>query len=195
MRVVWLNKVPNQDLWIMNDSLYKTNLLNDAGAEVLSIKESSVESLHEVLKNAHFVIDDTDSSYDDSPMDEFEKNYKYDENSKKNVNFIMKRNILRNDGARSSNNISSWDEDYLVYPHLLLVDLIYWFHPKLPIDKYFRFEIGNNVYDHHYWFRNIATESPIHMTSNTKCPTEMPDILTQNICINIENLHINCINR
>jgi len=31
MRVVWLSKSEDQDLWIMNDSLYKTELLKDAG--------------------------------------------------------------------------------------------------------------------------------------------------------------------
>ncbi|KAG4089356.1 hypothetical protein H8356DRAFT_1055114 [Neocallimastix lanati (nom. inval.)] len=189
MRVVWLSKTSDEDLWVTNDSLYKTELLKDAGAEILTLRENSVENLHEVLNNAHFVIDDTDSSYDNSAMDEFFKNYKYTSKSTKDVNFIKRKNILRNDGARSSNNISAWNEDYLIYPHLVLVDLIYWFHPKLTVSEYFRFEIGDNLYDHHYWFRNIATESPIHMTSNTQCPTHLPDILTQSVCINIDGFY------
>jgi hypothetical protein len=189
MRVVWLSKSEDQDLWIMNDSLYKTELLKDAGAEVLTTKESSTEDLHKVLKNAHFVIDDTDASYENSALDEFYKNYKYDSNSEKEVNFIIKKNILRNDGARSSSNVSSWDEDYIIYPHLVLVDLIYWFHPKLPVPENFNFEVSNNLFDHHYWFRNIATNTAVHMTSNIKCPTGMPDILTQAVCININGFY------
>ncbi|ORX56517.1 hypothetical protein BCR36DRAFT_580827 [Piromyces finnis] len=189
MRVVWLNRVSqNQNLWVMNDYLYKTELLKDAGAEILTIKEDNVESLHKVLKNVHFVIDDTEITDDSNAMEEFYKNYEYnDENSKRGVNFLSNKNILTNDGSRSSTGISSWKEDYLVYPHLVLADLIYWFHPKLPVSKYFKFEIEQNNYDNHYWFRNIAKNSPIHMTSNIKCPTEIPDIITQTICINLDD--------
>jgi len=36
MRVAWLSRAsPDQELWIMNDSLYKTELLNDAGNYLL----------------------------------------------------------------------------------------------------------------------------------------------------------------
>jgi len=188
MRVAWLSRVDNnQNLWIMNDSLYKTELLKDAGADVLTIRENSVDSLHKVLKKVHFVIDETETIYGDNAMEEFYKNYEYtDESSREDVNFLSKKNVLTIDGARSSTNISSWKEDYLIYPHLVLVDLIYWFHPKLPVAKYFRFEIKDNEYDNHYWFRNIATDSPIHMTSDTKCPTEIPEILTQTVCISLK---------
>lgn len=187
MRVVWLSKNPESDRWETKDSLYKTELLKDAGAEILTLRENSVDSLHKVLKNVHFIIDDTEGEYGEKDVDTFYKNFKYDsDSSRKGVNFITMKNILRNDGARSSTNKSSWDEDYLVYPHLVLADLIYWFHPKLPVSKFFSFEIKDNKYDNHYWFRNLATNSPIHMTSNTKCPTALPDILTQSECINLD---------
>jgi len=55
-------------------------------------------------------------------MEEFYKNYEYtDESSREDVNFLNKKNVLTIDGARSSTNISSWKEDYLIYPHLVLV--------------------------------------------------------------------------
>ncbi|OUM61763.1 hypothetical protein PIROE2DRAFT_12173, partial [Piromyces sp. E2] len=159
-------------------------------ADVITIRENSVESLHNALKNVHFVIDDTESIDGSNTMEKFYKNYEYnDDESKMEANFLANKNVLTNDGARSSTNISAWNEDYLVYPHLVLVDLIYWFHPKLPITKYFKFEIEENKYDHHYWFRNIATDSPIHMTSDTKCPTEIPDILTQTVCISLDGFN------
>jgi len=36
MRVAWLSRAENnQNLWIMNDSLYKTELLKDAGKIII----------------------------------------------------------------------------------------------------------------------------------------------------------------
>jgi len=78
--------------------------------------------LHNVLKNVHFVIDDTESTDGTYTMEDFYKNYEYnDDESKMDVLFLSKNNVLTNDGARSSTNVSAWREDYLVYPHLVLV--------------------------------------------------------------------------
>jgi len=39
MRVVWLSKTSDEDLWVTNDSLYKTELLKDAGKQLNEIKK------------------------------------------------------------------------------------------------------------------------------------------------------------
>lgn len=186
IKVAWLESFyPSKALWRMNDIIYRKNLLSDAGAEIVTEEEDSLETLQEKLKKTHFLINDTPHNNTMDSMDDFYKEFGYTKDS--DLKLLKQKNILRTDGSRSTEDVSSWEEDYMAFPHLVLVDFIHWFHPSLGNIDYFGYDTGNNSTTMGYWLRNVAKRSTIHMSTNLECPSELPNVLNQKVCINVNN--------
>lgn len=146
LRIAWLtSKAPDTIKWITSDYEYVKTLLIDAGATLTNPKEvNSYEEVKDILQKSHFLIDISSNSSGDYKMTDFYDQYRYDVDA--DLPLLKEQNILRNDAIRSEEGLRTWEDDYMAFPHLVLLDLIYWFHPKLFLENEYNTNIVKKLY-------------------------------------------------
>jgi hypothetical protein len=146
LRVAWLtSQAPNNEKWFTNDYEYFKNLLADAGATLSNENEiTSYKDVKDTLTKSHFLVDISSGSSGDYTINDFYDQYRYDVND--NLLLLKEQNILRNDASQTEDGIKVWENDYAAFPHLVLLDLIYWFHPKLFFENDYNANIVKKLY-------------------------------------------------
>jgi len=146
LRVSWLtSQAPNNEKWFTNDYDYVKEILADAGATLNHEKEiTSYKKAKAALEQSHFLIDISSGSSGEYKITDFYDQYRYDVND--DLLLLREQNIIRNDAARSIDGVRTWEDDYMAFPHLVLLDLIYWFHPRLFIDNEYNSNIVKELY-------------------------------------------------
>ncbi|ORX56518.1 hypothetical protein BCR36DRAFT_580828 [Piromyces finnis] len=146
LRVAWLtSQAPNKERWFTNDYEYVKALLADAGATLNHDKEiTSYKNVKSVLSQSHFLIDISSESSGEYKITDFYDQYRYNIND--DLLLLREKNIIRNDAARSEDGVRTWEDDYMAFPHLVLLDLIYWFHPRLFVDNGYNSNIVKKLY-------------------------------------------------
>jgi len=146
LRVAWLtSQSPNNEKWLTNDYDYVKNLLADAGATLSNDKEiTSYKKVKETLSKSHFLIDISSGSSGEYTLTDFYDQYRY--NVDDDLMLLKEQNIIRNDASRSDDGVRTWEDDYMAFPHLVLLDLIYWFHPRLFFENDYNSNIVKKLY-------------------------------------------------
>jgi len=146
LRIAWLtSQAPNNEKWFTNDYEYVKALLADAGATLTNEKEiTSYKKVKETLSQSHFLVDISSGSSGEYKITDFYDQYRYDIND--DLPLLKEQNIIRNDASRSEDGVRTWEDDYMAYPHLVLLDLIYWFHPRLFLDIEYNTNIVKKLY-------------------------------------------------
>jgi hypothetical protein len=146
LRVAWLtSQAPNNEKWVTDDYEYVKNLLADIGVTITHEKEiSSYKDVKKVLNQSHFLVDISSSSSGDYTINDFYDQYRYDADDK--LLLLQEQNIIRNDATQTEEGIRVWENDYVAFPHLVLLDLIYWFHPKLFFENDYNANIVKKLY-------------------------------------------------
>ncbi|OUM57469.1 hypothetical protein PIROE2DRAFT_70068 [Piromyces sp. E2] len=146
LRVAWLtSQAPNNEKWFTNDYDYVRTLLADAGATLTHEKEiTSYKKVKDALSRSHFLVDISSDSSGEYKITDFYDQYRYDVND--DLLLLKEQNIIRNDAARAEDGVRTWEDDYMAFPHLVLLDLIYWFHPKLFFDNSYNSNIVKKLY-------------------------------------------------
>jgi len=176
LRIAWLtSQSPENEKWLTRDYEYVKNLLADAGATLTNEKEiTSYKKVKQVLKQSHFLIDISSGSSGEYDMNDFYDQYRYDAND--SLLLLKEQNILRNDATRSHEGIRAWEDDYMAFPHLVLLDLIYWFHPKLFLDD----DYNSNIVKRLYGGISVNDDTPIESIPGDK-PLEKDENSNQNV--------------
>lgn len=171
LRVAWLSSYsPRKESWLVPDPKYAKNLLSDAGATISTETEITLfKDLHEILKKSHFLIDSSASSIAEFSMDDIFDQYHYRLDS--DLLLLTHNNILKNDATRSMEGFSVWDNDYMAFPHLVLLDMLYWFHPRLFFGDESNFNIISNFYNL-ATFDNSTTYQINNINSTKSSPTK-----------------------
>jgi len=146
LRIAWLtSESPRDAKWITKDYEYTKNLLADAGATLSHEKELfSYKQVKQVLSSSHYLIDVSSEASGEYTINDFYDQYRYDVSD--DLNLLTEQNILRNDATRSEEGVSVWENDYMAFPHLVLLDLIYWFHPKLFFEDNYNLNLVKKLY-------------------------------------------------
>ncbi|ORX85450.1 hypothetical protein BCR32DRAFT_265621 [Anaeromyces robustus] len=176
LRIAWLtSQAPNNEKWITNDYEYVKNLLSDAGATISHEKEiTSYKQVKQVLSQSHYLIDISSDSSGEYSINDFYDQYRYDVSD--DLNLLTEQNILRNDATRSEEGVSVWENDYMAFPHLVLLDLIYWFHPKLFMEDAYNTNIIKRLYG------GLPLNDTLDLTANPASTTSVSvnDTTTEN---------------
>ncbi|KAJ1961087.1 hypothetical protein GGI12_003446 [Dipsacomyces acuminosporus] len=109
-------------------SAYQKNLLASAGAtngtSQLPSDQSDQSKFQDAVKDAQFIIDQTDLKSSGQRINEWLSNFGYGDAPNSNVPFLKQRNIWRTDGYTSPTGVSNFPEFGLVRPDLVLRDMI-----------------------------------------------------------------------
>ncbi|ORY78819.1 hypothetical protein LY90DRAFT_501016 [Neocallimastix californiae] len=105
---------------------------------------TSYKDVKDTLTKSHFLVDISSGSSGDYTINDFYDQYRYDVND--NLLLLKEQNILRNDASQTEDGIKVWENDYAAFPHLVLLDLIYWFHPKLFFENDYNANIVKKLY-------------------------------------------------
>jgi len=174
LRVAWLtSQSPEDEKWITTDYEYVKNILADVGATISHQKEiTSYKDAKEVLAKSHFLIDISSHSSSEYSINDFYDQYRYDKDDK--LLLLQEQNIIRNDATQTEDGIKVWENDYMAFPHLVLLDLIYWFHPKLFFENEYNANIVKKLYG------GISVNDDLSNVKNTDKPTEQKPIVQAN---------------